>query len=150
MALQFQVPQFVDIEDKIIGPLTIKQFLMFVVAFLILAALWVSGLPKAIAVMAGIPVIVFTGLLAFYKVNDRPFVWFLYAIVHFFLTGKQFLWERRSETEVVKLAPDEEPEEVKLKTAPGGARIEKLAQLLDTTGSVVGEDMNAPPGFEQE
>ncbi|GAH87221.1 unnamed protein product, partial [marine sediment metagenome] len=30
--MQFQVPQYIDIEDKVIGPFTIKQFLYIVVA----------------------------------------------------------------------------------------------------------------------
>ena len=95
MALQFQVPQFVDVEDKIFGPLTAKQFLMFVMAFLIIGGLWTSPLPKEMTIILAVPIIIFTLLLAFYQVNSRSFVWYLYAVAHFLFTGKMFLWERR-------------------------------------------------------
>ena len=34
--MQFQVPQFINIEDKVIGPLTIKQFLYLLIAGVII------------------------------------------------------------------------------------------------------------------
>ena len=38
--MQFNVPQFIDIEDKIIGPLTLKQFLFLVAGAGLLFVLW--------------------------------------------------------------------------------------------------------------
>jgi hypothetical protein len=32
LAMQFPVPQFTDVEDKIIGPLTVKQFFILLVS----------------------------------------------------------------------------------------------------------------------
>lgn len=152
MALQFQVPQFVDVEDKIFGPLTAKQFLMFVVAFLILGALWVSALPKEVTIILAVPILVFTALLAFYHVNGRTFVWFLYAILHFLFTGKMFLWDRRAETVHIRMRPEQsrETNSVTPTRKSGGTdrgRIHSLAQILDTAGKVVEEDAPAPPGF---
>ena len=35
---QFTVPQFIDVEDKILGPITVRQFLLLVVGGLIIFA----------------------------------------------------------------------------------------------------------------
>lgn len=155
MPLQFQVPQFVDVEDKIFGPLTAKQFLMFVLNTLIVAAFYVSfPLPGTVAL--AIPVTIFFLLLAFYKVNGRSFIWFLYAVVHFLFTGKLFLWERRGETGRVRVASARAVEVALarrgLRTAGRGLttpRIQRLAQILDTSGKVVDEDLPIPQAFEK-
>lgn len=155
MPLQYQVPQFVDVEDKIFGPLTAKQFLMFVVCALLVAALYVTfGLP--VTVIVSIPLIVFFLLLTFYKVNGRSFVWFLYALLRYAFTGKLFLWERRGETPRVRLGSASAVESVlarrgirqKAHLPSVESRIQRLARILDTAGSVVNEDMPAPRGFE--
>lgn len=157
MPLQYQVPQFVDVEDKIFGPLTAKQFVAFVVCALLVAALYVTfGLP--VTVILSIPLIVFFLLLTFYKVNGRSFVWFLFAILRYAFTGKLFLWERRGETPRVRLGSASAVETVlarrgirqqKVKLPSVESRIQRLARILDTAGSVVGEDLPAPRGFER-
>jgi hypothetical protein len=153
MALQYQVPQFVDVEDKIFGPLTAKQFLMFVMTFLIIGALWYSPLPKQATIILAVPIIIFTLLLAFYKVNGRTFLWFLYAILHFFFTGKMFLWERRGDAARIRMGSSEMAEKAALKrngalrTPLSESRIQGLARILDTAGRVVDEDAPTPPGF---
>jgi len=38
--MQYQVPQFIEVEDRIIGPLTLKQFLYLAFAGAILFVLW--------------------------------------------------------------------------------------------------------------
>ena len=157
MSLQFQVPQFVDVEDKIFGPLTAKQFLMFVVNALIVAALYVA-LPLPATVALAIPITIFFLLLAFYKVNGRSFVWFLYAILHYLLTGKLFLWERRGETPKIRISSITATETTLVRRGiraleRGGAaaesRIQQLARILDTSGKVVEEDLPVPAGFEK-
>lgn len=154
MPQQYQVPQFVDVEDKIFGPLDTKQFMMFIVAFLVIGALWVSPLPPQATIILAIPILIFTILLAFYKINGRSFTWYMYSIAHFFFTGKQFIWERRWEAETITLKKEALAKEER-KNAPGtptkksfdGTRIQKLARILDTSGHTVNEDSEAPPGF---
>ncbi len=152
MAQQYQVPQFVDVEDKIIGPLTAKQFLMFVVMFLIIGALWTSSLPRQVTIILAVPIILFTTLLVFYKVNGRSFIWYLYAVFHFLFTGKMFLWDRRGTEFRIRMASADIAEKAGLGRARGSApmnknRIQSLAHILDTSGKVVDEDAPAPAGF---
>lgn len=156
MPLQYQVPQFVDVEDKIFGPLTAKQFLMFVMNALIVAGFYVA-FPLPVTVALSIPVTIFVLLLAFYKVNGRSFVWFLYAVFHFLFTGKLFIWERRGETPKILISSVQAIEAalarrgLKLATRVtlSTARVQRLAQILDTSGKVVNEDLPVPTGFEK-
>jgi len=156
MPQQYQVPQFVDVEDKIFGPLDVKQFMMFIVAFLLIGALWVSPLPPQATIVLAVPIIIVTILLAFYKINGRSFTWYLYSIFHYFFTGKQFIWERRWEAETITLKKEALAMEER-KHTPGtptkkafdGTRIQKLARILDTSGHTVNEDAETPAGFEK-
>ena len=71
--MQFPVPQFTEVEDKIIGPLTLKQFgIIFGAGVLVFLVYTVSGKN----LIAGIIGLLFFGLpalgVAFAKVNGRP------------------------------------------------------------------------------
>ena len=72
--MRFQVPQFIEVEDKIFGPLTLKQFIYLAggggLSFLVYAFLHslTLSLVPIIAIMA------VSAALAFYKVNNKPFV----------------------------------------------------------------------------
>lgn len=93
--MRFEVPQFIEIEDKIFGPLTWKQFIyvagaggFMVMAFFIL--------PFIFFVLIAIPVGALSAALAFYPVNNRPFSVFLESIFNYFKNSRLYLWHRRS------------------------------------------------------
>lgn len=91
--MQFQVPQFVDIEDKIIGPLTLKQFLYLMGGLAALAFLWFY-LKLGLFIIIAIPVALLSLTLAFYKINGRPFIYFLGAFVIYMVKPKLYLWKK--------------------------------------------------------
>ena len=104
--MRFEVPQFIEIEDKIFGPLTWRQFLylgggigMAVVLFL--------RLPLVFFVLTGIPLALLAGALAFYPVNNRPFSYFLESILSYFSGKRLYLW--RKEEVTYKVAESEKP-----------------------------------------
>lgn len=91
--MKFQVPQFIEVEDKIFGPLTFKQFLYLLGGggggFLLFAILpTFIGLPLAV-LWAGLGV-----ALAFYKINNRPFILFLEAAFRYMMEKKLYIWKR--------------------------------------------------------
>ena len=69
--MQFQVPQFIDTEDKIVGPLSLRQFAYVGTAAAICGALlfvlklWLWGI-------VAVPILGVGGILAFGNVNGRP------------------------------------------------------------------------------
>lgn len=92
--MQYQVPQFIEIEDKIFGPLTLKQFL-YLAGGGGLCLLFFTLLPLYFAVLCMLPVIALSLALAFYKVNDRPFIVVIEHAVGYFFGHKLYLWKQR-------------------------------------------------------
>lgn len=99
--MRFQVPQFIEVEDKIFGPLTFKQFVylaggagVVVVAF--------TFLPKFLAILFSFPVAALALALAFYKVNDKPFINVVEAFFNYSLTNKLYIWKKEERTPVAK------------------------------------------------
>ncbi len=92
--MQYQVPQFIEIEDKIFGPLTLKQFI-YLAGGGGLCLLFFTLLPIYIAVLFMLPVIALAFALAFYKVNDRPFIVVVEHAIGYFFGHKLYLWKQR-------------------------------------------------------
>ena len=92
--MQYQVPQFIEIEDKIFGPLTLKQFL-YLAGGGGLCLLFFTLLPLYLAVFCMLPVIALSLALAFYKVNDRPFIVVVEHAFGYFFGHKLYLWKQR-------------------------------------------------------
>lgn len=92
--MQFRVPQFIDIEDKIFGPLTLKQFLYCVGAagtgFVIIKLVPVF----VVGVLLATPVSGFFLALAFVKINNRPFMDFSESVVNYLFKGKLYTWKQ--------------------------------------------------------
>jgi len=95
--MQFNVPQFIEIEDKLIGPLTIKQFGYLAVGGGICFMLYFPlQLPAFIA--ATIIIMSACLALAFIKINGRPFSHFLINFFNFAIKPKIYVWKRKDET----------------------------------------------------
>ena len=103
--MQFNVPQFIDIEDKIFGPLTLKQFI-YVIVCIVAAFIFYSFLPIVVAVLLIVPVVALTYLLAFNPIHGRPFSVVLESAFKYALGDKLYLWkkERGKDAKTVKTA----------------------------------------------
>ena|SRR3989344_2220917 len=108
--MRFQVPQFIEIEDKIFGPLTFKQFI-YVAGGIGLAAVLFIFLPKFLAVLVALPIAAFAAALAFYKVNGKPFVNMVEAFVKYTITSKLYIWKKEEKAIVGKQSETERPVE---------------------------------------
>lgn len=90
----YQVPQFIEVEDKILGPLSMRQlfivaglgFVLFALYFIF--TLWLFII---IAVIAG----VLTATLLFGKIQGRPIVSVIGSILRYYLNPRLYLWERK-------------------------------------------------------
>ena len=92
--MNYQVPQFLDVEDKIVGPLTIKQFLFLAVGggFLFFAFL---VLRLGFALLIGLPVAALSFALAFFKVEGVPLARYLTSMIGFSIRPQRYLWKRK-------------------------------------------------------
>lgn len=95
--MRFQVPQFTDVEDKIIGPFTFKQFIYLGGSAGIIVVLF-ALLPNFLAFFFAVPVGILGALLAFYKVNNQPFIKMVEAYVKYKATSKLYLWKHEEKS----------------------------------------------------
>ncbi len=98
--MQYQVPQFIEIEDKVIGPLTVKQFVYLAggagMAFIAYRFLFIYLAIPVIAV-----IILLSLALAFYKVNNKGFIDFLESAFLYYTKNNLYIWKK----EVKKIVP---------------------------------------------
>ncbi len=92
--MRFQVPQFIEIEDKIFGPLTFKQFIYLLGGGGAVFILYVF-LPIYLMVFFAIPVALFALALAFYQVNNQPFIKVVENAFYYLTSNKLYLWRKR-------------------------------------------------------
>lgn len=97
--MQYQVPQFIEVEDKIFGPLTLKQFI-YVAGGAGLCAIIVLYVPMPFALLLAFPIAGFAGALAFYKMNGKAFIEILEAGFNYLLNGRLFLWKKEREAAI--------------------------------------------------
>ncbi len=91
--MRFKVPQFIDVEDKIFGPFTFKQFIYLIGGAGICFILY-KALPLVIAFLFIIPVAGLAAALTFYQVNGKPFIFILESSVKYFFQNKLYLWKK--------------------------------------------------------
>ncbi len=99
--MQYQVPQFIEVEDKIFGPLTIKQFVYLAGGAGLSFVLWRS-LPHIFAMpligaLGGLSV-----ALAFIKINNRPFIFMLESAFMFIIHPRLYIWQVRKTKKKIK------------------------------------------------
>jgi hypothetical protein len=99
--MRFEVPQFIEIEDKIVGPLTWKQFVYLAGGAGILVILYFS-LPVIFFLIFGLPFGILAGSLAFHRVNNRPFSIFLESLLSYFGRAKLYLWRKDQVQSVIE------------------------------------------------
>lgn len=92
--MRFQTPQFIGVEDKILGPLTLKQFI-YLAGSAGAVALLDFVFPRIIALTIGIPIVVFGCMLAFYKYNGKPFVILVESAFEYLVGTKLFIWKKK-------------------------------------------------------
>ena len=102
--MEYQVPQFIEVEDKVIGPLTLRQFI-YVAGGAGLCVLFFAYLPTIFALLLSLLVAGFAGALAFYKVNNKPFIEVLEAGFNFYTRSKLFLWKHEDRKMPTQNAP---------------------------------------------
>ena len=89
--MQFQVPQFIEVEDKIFGPLTFKQFVYIAggagMGYILWRVLPIYLAAPLIAGAAGLG-----AALAFFKYNGQPFILALEHGFFFLIHSKLYLW----------------------------------------------------------
>ena len=134
--MRFQVPQFIEVEDKIFGSLTIKQFI-YLAGGGGLSFILYTFLNFYLAILAIIPVAGLSLALAFYKVNNRSFVAILEAGFKYLVSSKLYIWKKH----------ERQPEHIEaIKELSPSLSVPKLSdsKLKDLTWSLDVNDSISP------
>ena len=110
--MQYQVPQFIEIEDKIFGPLTLKQFL-YVGGGAAIGFIMYSTLPKIAAILLGGPIVGFFMAAAFFQVNGRPFLVYVEGAIKYMISAKLYIW-KKTEKKIVKQKKEDDDVQVQV------------------------------------
>ena len=92
--MRFQVPQFIEVEDKIFGPLTLKQFIYLAGGGGLSFIVYVFLGSVTLAIVPIILIMAISGALAFYKINNKPFVSVVEAAFKYYLGSKLYIWRK--------------------------------------------------------
>lgn len=133
--MQFQVPQFIETEDKIVGPLTLRQFLYmgliagfsFLLFFVVKPWLWI------------LITVIFGGVgaaFAFVKVNGRPFSKIFQSAFRFYWEPQTYVWKteefpKAKKEEAIKEAM-KKPSNTPLESIVMGMSLKETWQKLQT------------------
>ena len=141
--MRYVVPQFIEIEDKIIGPLTVRQFLLLlgtVGVMFIEYKLTDFGLFLAV----GLPTFILGGVFAFFRVNGQPFHFFLLNMVQTFRRPSLRVWDKEySDSELMALVrqPPPPPPPARIRKEPLAAtKLTELSLVVNTGGVYNPED----------
>jgi len=125
-----QVPQFINMESKIVGPLSLRQFLflagggalIFVLNFVLSTGLWliVSLFIAALAIA-----------LAFVKVNEQPLHKILLNAFKFYASPKLYTWHRSQEKKELIEPPKPTISPKELKKRLTVEELEKLSEEIE-------------------
>jgi hypothetical protein len=90
--MQFQVPQFIETEDKVVGPFSIRQFIYVAVAGGFSFMLYFS---VDIWLFASLSVVILGAALsfAFIKVNGVPLTRVVFAAFSFYWKPQTYIWQ---------------------------------------------------------
>lgn len=146
---QYKVPQNVESEDKLVGPLSMKQFIYAIIGigwgFLVWRILQPGGVPAIpIMILLIVPVSGFMMMLAFGRREEQSFENYLIALIRFQVVPRKRIWlkdDYKGEV-IIDAPPPPKPKEM----TPADlekvrSRLQQLALVVDTRGHVKSPDV---------
>ncbi len=137
---KFVVPQFINVENKVIGPITVRQFLIFVGAAIIMAILY-ALLLFIYFVVFGIIVVAMAAVFAFAKVNGTQFHFFFLSLIQTLKKPKIRVWNNRALSVELKTVTSIKADDIKppKKQLYRRSRLADLSLVVDTKGRYRGD-----------
>ncbi len=143
--MQFKVPQNIDMADRVVGSLTLVQFLYLLIGGIIVYFLFTILAPvnSSLFVAVGGPTALFFLALAFLKIQDQPFPKFVGSFFVYLAKPKMRVWYKEGLDPNLIITPDvqkEKPELVAKKIKR--SELARLTQVLDTGGHISARPTN--------
>lgn len=140
---QFVVPQFIDVEDKIFGPITTRQFLILLGSGLFIFLAYRFGdfslFIFVLALVGGLALV-----FAFVKVNGQTFHYFILNLIQTLRKPPLRLWRKEYSTSELEQLRKEGILDIVVPVAHTKTarpeRIRDLALIVNTGGYYRGDD----------
>ncbi len=134
--LQYNIPQFIDSEDKIIGPVTIRQMAYLAIGTVIIGFLWMYKPNTIIFFLMAVPIGLIFLAFAFFKINGLNFEVMLANIFSFITKPTLMLWSRQTENKepIIKVVIEKRNTTNLINNEYSQSKVEELAWLMDTYG----------------
>jgi hypothetical protein len=126
----FNVPQFLDIEDKIVGPLTAKQLGWLGLGGVVLLVFY-NFLDMQAFIIAAIIVGGIFSALAFYRPYGQPLIAFLMSSVYYIFRPRMYVWHRLPEKIEIPKKGKSKDDVIHERKKISGDKIEELAKILN-------------------
>jgi len=140
---QFLVPQFIDVEDKIIGPVTTRQFALVLIACLLLFVFY-KMFPFVYFIFIAIFDLGIFSILAFAKINGRPIHFFILNMLQTLKKPNLRVWNKEAFLRDVTLVSSK-IQETKIKDISKesitGSRLSDLTLIVNTGGVYENDDI---------
>lgn len=134
---KYVVPQFIDVENKIIGPITVRQFVVLMATAMIQFVTYKLTDFTLFVVLAIIELGI-GGMIAFAKINGQPFHYFLLNVLQTTRKPKLRVWDKRlTEAElrkIIKAPPPPPPEKKLIKERVEATKLSELSLIVNTGG----------------
>lgn len=128
---EYQVPQFIEVEDKIFGPFTLRQFI-FVAGGVGICVGLILYLPRLLGIALAIPVAVLAWALAFFRYNERTFLEIVEAGFNYYSKNRLYLWRKDDKAEGQAMAVSPVPAAPPVqKLGLNQSKLKDLAWALD-------------------
>lgn len=129
----FNVPQFIEIEDKIVGPLTAKQLGWLAIGAVLTLVFWGIFDTSAFIITAIIIFAIF-GALAFYRPYNQPLLSFITSSFRYVLNPKVYVWKRNFDNIRPISRSAQKPKEnlIPKKKTIDRKRVEEISKILTT------------------
>ena len=138
---QLAVPQFISVENKIIGPITSRQFVLFLLAgFLVFICYKLSDF--GLFLFEAIIILGVCSLFAFYKPNGQFFHIFLIAFIQTLKKPALRIWkkEKLNYKQIKKFSELKKIEPIIIKPPIQQTKLCELTLIVDTGGIYKGEE----------
>lgn len=147
--MQFIVPQFIEVESKIIGPISVRQFIILLItigmiflSFRLFSTLFAGLFTFFVGTIGGV--------IAFGKVNGQPMHYFILNIVQTLKRPPLKVWKRLPYA-LIEQAPIElHHAAASPKRLASRSRLAEMSLLVDTGGAYSGESILSPQAPQEE
>jgi hypothetical protein len=141
--MQFVVPQFIDVEAKIIGPVSARQFIIVLITAGVIF-IWFQIFTTLFAGIATFFTGCIGGIIAFGKVNGQAMHYFLLNLIQTWRRPSLKVWKRMAYQLKEQATVVSSGQDMEVKQRATQSRLAQMSLMVDTGGAYGGDALDLP------